>query len=218
MEERQVVVDAVRSVSVSVHGDGDTAVLLGHGAGGTRKTPFLLRVAESIVATGRRAALFNFPYTESGRRLPDPPALLEATVARVAESIRGLGAKRLVLGGKSMGGRIASQAVAQGLAADALLFLGYPLHPPGRTDKLRDKHLPNVAAPMLFVQGTRDEFARWDLLEATLARLGDRATLLRIEDGDHSFLVRKKVTGKTTTEVERGLLAGVMTWLEDRGL
>jgi predicted alpha/beta-hydrolase family hydrolase len=150
--------------------------------------------------------------------VPDAPALLEATVARVAESVRAEGALRVVLGGKSMGGRIASQAVAQGVAADALVFLGYPLHPPGKPEKLRDKHLPDVPAPMLFVQGTRDEFARWDLLEATLARLGDRATLLKIEDGDHSFVVRKKVTGRSTAEVETGMLESVNGWLSARGL
>ncbi len=218
MDERRVVVDAGHTVSVSLHGDGDTAVVLGHGAGGTRNTPFLLRLAEAVVATGRRVALFNFPYTERGRRLPDPPALLEETVARVAESVRDLGAKRLVLGGKSMGGRIASQAVAKGLAADALVFLGYPLHPPERPEKLRDKHLPDVTAPMLFVQGTRDAFARFDLLEATLASLGDRATLLKVEDGDHSFVVRKKVTGRGAAEVEREILEALTAWLDARGL
>ena len=218
MEERQVVVDAAHSVSLSIHGVGDTTVVMGPGAGGSRRTPFLLRTAEALVASGRRAVLFNFPYTETGRRVPDAPALLEATVARVAESVRAEGAVRVVLGGKSMGGRIASQAVAQGVAADALVFLGYPLHPPGKPEKLRDKHLPDVTTPMLFVQGTRDEFARWDLLEATLARLGERATLLKIEDGDHSFVVRKKLTGRSAPEVEKEILEASQAWLAARGL
>lgn len=219
MQERRVDVQEGHAVSASVHGVGETALLLGHGAGGTRKTPLLLRLAEALAATGRRVVLFNFPYSEARRRIPDKAPLLEATVSACARFARSeLGAQRLVLGGKSMGGRIASQAVAQGLAAEGLVFLGYPLHPPGKPETLRDKHLPQVAAPMLFVQGTRDDFARSDLLEATLAKLGDRATLLKIEDGDHSFAVRKKLTGRTAADVEATILRAVLDWLTARGL
>lgn len=218
MEERSIAVPDGVCVSASIFGAGDVALVLGHGAGGTRKTPFLVRLAEGLAASGRRVLLFNFPYSESRRRIPDPPARLEATVAAVARFARSeLGAPRLVLGGKSMGGRIASQAVAKGLAADGLVFLGYPLHPPGKPDVLRDKHLLAITAPMLFVQGTRDAFARWDLLGATLAKLGDRATLLKIEDGDHSFKVPKR-SGRTTAEVEATVLRAVLDWLTAAGL
>ena len=214
MEERRIDVREGHTVSVSVHGAGETALLLGHGAGGTRKTPLLLGLAEALAATGRRAVLFNFAYSEGSRRVPDKAPLLEATVAACARFVRDeLGAQRLILGGKSMGGRIASQAVAKGLPAEGLVFLGYPLHPPGKPEALRDRHLPSVAVPMLFVQGTRDAFARWDLLEATLARLGERVTLLRIEGGDHSFAVPKR-TGQTAADVERLIFAGVVSWLE----
>src|SRR4029078_3321069 len=137
----------------------------------------LVRLADTLAEGGRRVVLHNFPYTEARRRVPDKPAVLEATIAAVAAHARGaLGASRLVLGGKSMGGRIASQSVAQGLAADGLVFLGYPLHPPGRFDTLRDRHLHGITAPMLCGQGTRDAFARPDLLAAVLGGLGDRAT------------------------------------------
>jgi predicted alpha/beta-hydrolase family hydrolase len=128
-----------------------------------------------------------------------------------------LGASRLVLGGKSMGGRIASQAVAAGLPADALVFLGYPLHPPGRFDTLRDRHLPAIIAPMLFVQGTRDAFARPDLLAAVLGGLGDRATLHSIEDGDHSFVVPRR-TGRAPVQIEAEVAAAIASWLAARGL
>jgi hypothetical protein len=206
------------SITASVHGSGETVVALGHGAGGDRKTPLLARLASALAASGRGALLYNFPYTDAGRRVPDPPDVLEMTARAVAEHARGpLGARRVVLGGKSMGGRIASQAVAKGASADGLLFLGYPLHPPGRTETRRDRHLPKVGVPMLFVQGTRDAFARWDLLEALIERLGEAATLHRIEDGDHSFRVPKR-TGRTAADVEGEVFGAALRWLAAKGL
>src|SRR4029078_8323324 len=178
----------------------------------------LVRLADTLAEGGRRVVLHNFPYTEARRRVPDKPAVLEATIAAVAAHARGaLGASRLVLGGKSMGGRIASQAVARGLRADGLVFLGYPLHPPGRTERLRDRHLDAIEGPMLFLQGTRDAFARWDLIEAVAARLGNRATLVRVEDGDHSFAVPKR-SPRGAREVEAGLFPEILGWLGARGL
>lgn len=206
-----------RAVTASVHGEGTTCVVLGHGAGGTRRTPFLLRMAEDLAASGRRAVLYNFPYTEARRKRPDPPTLLEATTAAVGAYASGsLGARRVVHGGKSMGGRMASQAAARGMPADGLVFLGYPLHPPGRFEQRRELHLPAVKAPMLFVQGTRDAFARGDLLEALLARLGERATLHTVEGGDHSFAVLKR-TGRTAAQVEDEIRGAVRGWLEAQG-
>jgi predicted alpha/beta-hydrolase family hydrolase len=206
------------AVSASVHGEGKTVLALGHGAGGDRRTGLLVRLANILAEGGRRVVLHNFPYTEARRRVPDKPAILEATVTAVAAHARGaLGASKLVLGGKSMGGRIASQAVAQGLRADGLVFLGYPLHPPGRVDTLRDRHLPAITVPMLFVQGTRDAFARADLLAAVLGGLGDRATLHSIEDGDHSFAVPRR-TGRAPAQVEAEVAAAIVSWLAARGL
>jgi hypothetical protein len=162
--------------------------------------------------------LYNFPYIEAGRRIPDRPEVLEATTRAVGEFVRSsLGATRVVHGGKSMGGRIASQAVAQGAPAAALVFLGYPLHPPGKPETLRDRHLPQITVPMLFVQGTRDAFARNDLLAAVLGRLGERASLHTIEDGDHSFAVRKRA-GRAPAEVEADIAEAIGAWLHARGL
>jgi predicted alpha/beta-hydrolase family hydrolase len=177
----------------------------------------LLRLADALAASGRRVVLYNFPYRERGRGRPDPPAVLEATTRAVGEFAHGsLGAERLVHGGRSMGGRIASQAVAEGAPADGLVFLAYPLHPPGRPESRRDAHLPRVPVPMLFVQGTRDDFARWDLLEATLARLS-RAELHPVEAADHSFKVRKS-SGRTAAEVEAEVERAVLQWLDVNGL
>jgi predicted alpha/beta-hydrolase family hydrolase len=206
------------SVTASVHGSGQTMVVLGHGAGGDRRTPLLLRVAEALASSGRGVLLYNFPYTDARRRAPDAPDVLEMTARAVGDHAReSLGARRVVLGGKSMGGRIASQAAAKGAAADGLLFLGYPLHPPGRPETLRDRHLPAVRVPMLFVQGTRDSFARWDLLEAVIARLGPTATLHRVEEADHSFRVPKR-TGRTAADVEAEIVEAALRWLAAKGL
>jgi hypothetical protein len=116
-----------------------------------------------------------------------------------------------------MGGRIASQAVARGVPADALVFLGYPLHPPGKEETLRDRHLPQVTTPMLFLQGTRDAFACWPLIERVTNSLGDRATLHRVEGGDHSFGVLRR-SGRDASEVEDELYQVATTWLTARSL
>lgn len=204
-------------VSASRFGRGRTAVVLGHGAGGNRRTPQLVRFAEAIAGSGRRALLYNFRYTDQRRRRPDPPGALEETAAGVAAWAGAQrGVERVVLGGRSMGGRIASQVVASGTPADGLLLLAYPLHPPGRTDKLRDAHLPKIPAPMLFLQGTRDAFARDDLLEKTVKGLGQTATLHWIEGGDHSFKVTKR-SGRDAAEVEAELLGAALEWLEAIG-
>ena len=221
MEAREVRIP-VRDLSVtaSLHGSGETIVALGHGAGGDRKTPLLRRLADALASArpGRGILLYNFPYTDARRRAPDPPDVLEMAARAVGDYAReSLGARRVVLGGKSMGGRIASQAVAKGAAADGLLFLGYPLHPPGRPETLRDRHLPAVRVPMLFVQGTRDSFARWDLLEAVIARLGGTATLHRVEEADHSFRLPKR-TGRTAADVEAEIVEAALRWLAAKGL
>jgi predicted alpha/beta-hydrolase family hydrolase len=202
-----------REVSASVHGDGGTAFVLFHGAGGNRRTPFLVTIADALAAEGHRVLLANFPYTEDGRKVPDKADVLEAAVDAVAgHAERELGARRVILGGKSMGGRMASQLAAKGRPCAGLVFLGYPLHAPGREDAPRDAHLPRIAAPMLFVQGTRDDFARWDLVEAVVRRLGPLATLHRVEGADHSFKVLKK-SGRTAREVEAEIVSAVTRWV-----
>lgn len=200
--------------SASLHGKGSTVVALGHGAGGNRHTPMLLALAEALAASGRAALLYNFPYAERGRRRPDPPGELEAASRAAARLAReASGATRLVTGGRSMGGRIASQVAAAGDPADALVFLGYPLHPPGQPARRRGDHLARVRSPMLFVQGTRDAFAREDLLLATLEGLGPRASLARIEAADHSFRVLVR-SGRTAADVVDEVTRILLDWLE----
>jgi predicted alpha/beta-hydrolase family hydrolase len=199
--------------SASVHGRGATVVVLGHGAGGTRRTPMLVALAESLAGSGRAAVLYNFPYAERGRRRPDPPAVLEATArAAAALALEATGATRIVHGGRSMGGRIASQVVAAGERADGLAFLAYPLHPPGQFGKRREAHLPEVQAPMLFIQGTRDAFAREDLLLALVERLGARAERHRVAEADHSFGVLKR-SGRTAKDVLAEVRDTLLAWL-----
>jgi uncharacterized protein len=134
---------------------------------------------------------FNFPYIENGRRAPDPaPFLQEAW--RVAFDVASTRAKGepVWAGGKSLGGRIASMAVADGMPAAGLVFLGYPLHAPGRPERIRDEHLYRIGVPMIFVEGTRDVFASPEPLAGVIKKLGDRATLIPIDGGDHSFNVK----------------------------
>ena len=170
--------------------DSDAVLVLGHGAGSGMRSPFMTGFAEAIGRRGIATLRFDFPYMQAGRKAPDrAPVLVEAWNAAFAEAATRAGARPVLAGGKSMGGRIASRAVAEGMPAAGLVFLGYPLHPPGRPDKIRDAHLDAVAAPMLFLQGTRDAFAQPDLLAAVLARLGERVQLVAIEGGDHSFRV-----------------------------
>jgi len=216
MEAREIEVRVGGTkVTASMHGDGPVVLVLGHGAGGNRRNPFLLRLASALEGSGRCAILYNFPYVEARRRIPDPPGLLESTVAAVCEKARALGARSLLQGGKSMGGRIASQAVAKGEPSDGLVFLGYPLHPPARQDRLRDAHLYEIKAPMLFIQGTKDAFARWDLLLEVTRRL-PQATLHAVEGADHSFHTRKR-QGRESREVEEEVFGALMTWLEKQG-
>lgn len=204
--------------SASLHGKGRTVVVLGHGAGGDRHTPMLVELAEAMASSGRAALLYNFPYAERGARRPDPPRALEATAREAAEvAVARTGATAIVMGGRSMGGRIASQVVAGGASCDALAFLAYPLHPPGRPEKRREAHLPDIAAPMLFVQGTRDAFAREDLLHALIDRLGDRAERHPVEGADHSFRVLKR-SGRTEDDVLEEVRGALLDWLQRLGL
>ncbi len=204
--------------TASLHGRGETVVVLGHGAGGSRRTPMLLALADALARSGRAARLYTFPDAERRGRGPDPPAVLEAASRAAARlAVERSGARRVVHGGRSMGGRIASQVVAAGEPAAGLVLLAYPLHPPGRPEQLRDAHLPRIAVPMLFGQGPRDAFAREDLLQRTLAGLGPRAELARVAEADHSFAVLRR-SGRTGEEVMREVEQTVLGWLERHGL
>ena len=191
------------------------ALVLGHGAGADMTNAFLSAVHEGLAARGAVVLKFNFVYTETGRKAPDPPARLVATYRAAAAWLAARPEARgraLVLGGKSMGGRIASHLVALGDPAAGLLFLGYPLHPAGQPAKLRDTHLPAISVPMLFVEGTRDPLCDLALLAPVLARLGRRATLAVIADGDHSFHVRKS-SGRDDAAATAEVIAAAARWL-----
>lgn len=200
--------------SISIHGAGSCAVILGAGAGGTRQTPQLQAVAAALDPVRYTTILFNFPYQEAKRKFPDQAPVLEATVARVVEYARAmLRASKVVVGGRSMGGRMASQAVAHGLVCDGLAFLAYPLHPPGQESKMRDAHLAAIKSPMLFLQGTRDEFARLDLLKCTVERLGPSAELVLFEAADHSFKTPRG-SALNSRQTEAAMIEALKTWLD----
>ena len=169
-------------------------VVVAHGAGAGMEHPFLRGFTDGLNALGLATLRFNFPYREAGRRFPDRPPLAIATwravMGTAAEQAAAAGdSGPLWACGKSFGGRMASMAVAEGMPAAGLIYLGYPLHPPGKPDKLRDGHLYGMTTPMLFLQGTRDTFATQPLLEDVVARIGSTAVLQWVDGGDHSFAV-----------------------------
>jgi predicted alpha/beta-hydrolase family hydrolase len=197
-----------------------TTLLLGHGAGAGQHSPWIVEYARGLAGRGLDVVTFNFLYAEHGRRVPDRNDVLEACYrAAIAAARTRLPANRVALGGKSMGGRIATQVTAQfpgGGAGDlaGLVLLGYPLHPPGKPQQLRASHLPAVKVPMLFVQGSRDAFGSPAELGPVLEPLGARATLYPIEGGDHSLKLpkgRASLPGQDTA----GILNRIVEWLSD---
>jgi hypothetical protein len=194
MEKAKVTLDKAGSMSlvygVPVEFSTDrTCIVFAHGAGGPMYSPFITHFHTELAKHGFLTVKFNFPYMEARKKTPDKTDVLEAAYSRIVEEVRSseFMPDRMFIGGKSMGGRIASQIVADGVDANGLFFLGYPLHPPGRPDRLRDGHLYKITRPMLFVSGTRDAFATRELLEKVLSRLGSKAQVHWIEAGDHSF-------------------------------
>jgi predicted alpha/beta-hydrolase family hydrolase len=172
------------------------ALILAHGAGAGQHSPFIADFARAIAALGFDVVTFNFLYTEQRRRAPDKAPVLEACYRAVISSVQHevSAAKRaLFIGGKSMGGRIATQVAAadRGIAIAGLVLLGYPLHPPGRPQQRRDAHLASVGRPMLFVQGSRDTFGTPAELSPVLSRLGPSTVLHVVEGGDHSLKVSR---------------------------
>lgn len=174
--------------------------------------PLLVAVAEGLAARGHAVLRFNFAYHEKGSKRPDPPKKLLAAYRAAADEMRARSKAKLVIGGKSMGGRMASLLAAEGYPCDGLLFLGYPLHPAGKPEQLRDAHLKDVRAPMLFVQGTRDTLCDLSLLRPVLTRLDGRATLHEVRGGDHSFEVRKS-NGRSEEEVVSEVIGASADWI-----
>lgn len=194
------------------------AVLLAHGAGSDMTNPFLVAMQEGLAAAGFVAVRFNFLYRERRRRVPDPTAVLERCWRSVLDTIAGdaaLAPPWVAIGGRSLGGRIASHLAAAGAPVDALVLLGYPLHPPGRPDRLRTSHLAAIGVPTLFVQGTRDAFGDDAALAPFVAAM-PRAIVHPVPDGDHGFRVPRR-TGRTERAVWDDVLAVVVRFLRDAG-
>ena len=197
----------------------DITLILGHGAGAGQLHPFMRLFASGLPERGIDALTFNFVYMEQRRSVPDPKAKLESCYLAIIDAAtrhKKLKGNTLAIGGKSMGGRIASQVAAQPERADqiaALVFLGYPLHPPGRPDKLRDTHLPEIKAPMLFVQGSRDTFGTPDELRAVFKKHHLSPTLHVVEGGDHSLKVPKSL-GVPQDEIYAATMDQIVSWLK----
>ena len=228
-DSRTVTIDPTRSVTAlhyAAEGDAFATLVLGHGAGANQFSAFMTGFASAFAARGLHVVTFNFPYTESARKLPDTKTVLldcyRAVVRHVAADPV-LGAWPLVIGGKSMGGRMASYlAAAPGPDAveaagwwsrlRGLVFLGYPLHPPARPQQVRVDHLPAIVHPMLFVQGAKDAFGTPDEIRAFTNVLPARCTLVPVDQADHSFEVTKR-SGIPQADVYARIQDTVVDWI-----
>ena len=189
-------------------------LVLAHGAGAGMSHPFMEKLTDEFAAIDVATFRYQFPYMEERRRVPDPPGVLTATVvAAVRAAAQAAPGLPLLAGGKSMGGRMTSQAAAQHPleGVQGLVFFGFPLHPPNKLGTKRADHLPKVTVPMLFLQGTRDALADLKLLRPICAKLGSRATLHIIEGADHSFHMLKS-SGTTDEQVLRELAETAASW------
>jgi len=180
------------------------------GAGSNLEDPFGGYAAQTLPTLGIDMVRFQFPYMEEGRRAPDRPDVLEGTWRAVIRRFRKEGV-RLAVGGRSMGGRIASQVAVQDVLVDALILLAYPLHPPGKPERRRDRHLPDIQVPTLFCSGTRDAFATPSEIEEA-ASLLPTSSLYLLEGADHGFDVLKS-TGRHRQEVWQEVVSEIEGWL-----
>jgi uncharacterized protein len=183
-------------------------VILAHGAGSDMNSEFMRFFHEQISDAGYPCLKFNFPYSQNKKKVPDPQPVLTAIYRKAVEA---LPFPRIVIGGKSMGGRIASY-VADEKRVTGLIFLGYPLHPPGKPDQLRDGHLYLIRKPMLFISGTKDPFARQDLLDSVLKKIGEYAQLFAIQNGGHSFETTRKADA-SRTQMLNDVQQEIVKWL-----
>ena len=200
---------------------GLTAIL-GHGAGANQASGFMRMFAKGLAERGLDVMTFNFVYMEQGRSVPDQKPKLEACFRAVIEAAlkhKKLKNNRLVVGGKSMGGRIASQVIGTeekppfDKEVAGLVFLGYPLHPPGQNAKLRVEHLEHVGKPMLFVQGTRDALGTPEEIQPHIKDLRPAATVYPIEGGDHSFKAPKKF-GMPQEKIYEAAMDEIVGWVK----
>ncbi len=212
-----IAIDGTQSVSGlwQVPPEARACLVLAHGAGAGMAHKAMAALADGLAHRGVATLRYQFPYIERGAKRPDPPAVAHAAVrAAVAEAGRRAPALPLFAGGKSFGGRMTSQAQAQaplpGLRG--LVFFAFPLHPAGKPSSERAEHLAEVALPMLFLQGTRDELAQLDLLRPVVVKLGARATLKLFEEADHGFHVPAR-TGRKDAEVLAEILDAAAEWM-----
>jgi predicted alpha/beta-hydrolase family hydrolase len=193
----------------------DRAVLLAHGAGADMHSANLVAFADALAAAKIPVLRFNFPYRSAGRRSPDRAPVLEAALVQAHEELQRrtkLGPERIVLGGRSMGGRYASMLAASSPAL-GLLLLGYPLHAPGRPDQMRSEHFSKLRMPVLFVEGTRDTFGTPDELRAAARTIKGKVSWHWIETGDHSFKPLKRETGKSLDDVLGEAANAAVAWV-----
>jgi uncharacterized protein len=217
-ERLTLAIDETRRVSalLQLPPAAKACFVLAHGAGAGMDHASMVAIAAELAARNIATLRFQFPYMERRTRRPDPPLVCHATVrAAVAEAARLAPTLPLFAGGRSFGGRMTSQAQAikplpgvRGLG-----FIGFPLHPAGKPSAERALHLREVNIPMLFLQGTRDELAKLELLQPLIDQLGARATLKLLQDADHSFHVPAR-TGRKDAEVRAEMLDALATWIE----
>jgi predicted alpha/beta-hydrolase family hydrolase len=212
---KDIAISSVWALPPRGHQPSRAGLVLAHGAGSDMNNPLLSFVHEALAERGVMTVKFNFPYKERGGKGPDRAPLLEQTWQTVIGAVRAdthLAPARLFCGGKSMGGRIASQLMTKGEACAGLVFLGYPLHPRGKPENLRVEHLPRIACPMLFIQGTRDALCDLVLLRGALQRVRAPAILHVIEGADHSFNVPKRV-GRSVAQVQQQIVDVIADFL-----
>jgi uncharacterized protein len=216
---QQITIDAGKAGAVSAlllqPARPRACFVFAHGAGAGMTHPFMATVAGGLGERGIATLRYQFPYMERASRRPDPPAVAQATVrAAVAEAGRSCAGLPLIAGGKSFGGRMASQAQAAAPMAGVvgLAFFGFPLHPAGKPSIERAEHLAEIAVPMLFLQGRRDSLADLELLEPMVGRLGAPALLHLLADADHSFHVPAR-SGRRDDEVMQEILDAFATWV-----
>jgi uncharacterized protein len=194
-------------------------LVLAHGAGAPQQHPFMVSFARALSKRGLDVVTFNFLYTEQRRKVPDRMPQLVACYRAAIDATRAAvpsARERLFIGGKSMGGRAATHVAAEdrALALGGIVLLGYPLHPPGQPDRLRDAHLPHVERPMLFVQGERDTFGTPSELKPILASLSPLPTLHHVEGGDHSFKIAGRDAKARQAAVYAEIQDAVVDWIE----
>jgi predicted alpha/beta-hydrolase family hydrolase len=205
----------VGAVGYRAEGTADALLVLAHGAGAGQQHPFMTAVAKGFAARGVDVVTFDFPYMRARRKVPDRAPVLEQAFAEVVGAARRWSAAaRLFIGGKSMGGRMATHLGAARLEGlSGIVVFGYPLHPPGKPDQPRVAHLPSITVPILIVQGERDTFGTPQELKPALAAMAAPVDLHNVPKGDHSL----SVTGRRREDVLDEVLDVATKWIRRTG-